>query len=181
MENKNPQTSVNTLIKTLNVLLGISIVMLIISTIVSFVQGNDWLGIGLLLGTIISGSICGFVISALRDAFESIIDILNVPTNGEEINENIASSLTADPVKEDIKESISSSPAPDIAMEDFEKFCADVESALQDSSQEQQADWMKQWRSKLNGLYENALDDAIKQVYQEEIDYITISLAALEQ
>jgi len=164
MEKKNPRTSVNTLIKTLNVLLGISIVMLIISTIVSFVQGNDWLGIGLLLGTIISGSICGFVISALRDAFESIIDILNVPTNGEEINDNIASS-----------------PAPDIAMEDFEKFCADMESALQDSSKEQQTDWMKQWRSKLNGLYENALDDAIKQVYQEEIDYITISLASLEK
>lgn len=163
MENKNnPRESVRTLITALGILLGLNLIAVAIYAIVQLVHKNIGFGIGLLLGAIVEGFVLGFVISLLDDAFESIIDVID-PSN-----------------KRKRKKSILSTPAPDVKSDNVDTFRKNVDNALESRSIEQQLDWLNQWLVELNTALYQEKDEERRTIYQEELEFIALSISALE-
>lgn len=159
MEKKNPQDATNTLITILNVLLWINLIALIVWAIVEIALRNYGFGIGLLLAALVDGLIIGLIISALRDAFYAIIECL--------------------PHEKRTKKN-QSTPAPDIMCDNMKAFRERMEETLMSKSPDIQIDWLKQWQGELIYLHEQEQNPEKKQVYQEELDFIALSISALE-
>ncbi len=161
MEKSNPQKAVDALTTALWVLLSINIVVIIIFAVFSFVSKATLNGFVLLGVALLDGILFGTVISLLQHAFDSIIENLDLPKQKRQAIDV-------------------STPAPDVSMEESLRFREEVEEALGNQSEEQQIDWLQQWMGELSYLYEQEQNPEKKQVFQEELDYITVSLAALE-